>query len=78
MPRRDLRPICSSPSGEALGRNVNVRCSERIKNSPHRYNLGFGAAREWENDAVVSIVYTIQDRDFDSNVDTDVILSLLD
>ena len=25
-----------SPSGEALGRNVNVRCSERIRNSPQR------------------------------------------
>ena len=36
----------TSPSGEALGRNVNVRGSERIRNSPQRYNLGFGAARE--------------------------------
>ena len=65
------------PSGEALGSNVNVRRSERIRNSPQRYNLGFGAAREWKNDAVASIVYMIQDRDFDSNVDTDDILSLL-
>ena len=68
----------TSPSGEALGRNVNVRSSERIRNSPQRYDPGFGAAREWKNDAVASIVYMIQDRDFDSNVDTDDILSLLD
>ena len=67
----------TSPSGEALGRNVNVRRSERIINSSQRYNPGFGAAREWKNDAVASIVYMIQDRDFDSNVDTDEILSLL-
>ena len=30
-----------------------------------------------ENDDVATIVYIIQDRDFDSNVDTDDILSLL-
>ena len=35
----------TSPSGEALGRNVHVRRSDRIKNSPQRYNPGFGAAR---------------------------------
>ena len=67
----------TSPSGEALGRNVNVRRSKRIINSPQRYNPGFGAAREWKNDAVASIVYMIQDRDLYSNVDTDDILSLL-
>ena len=67
----------TSPSGEALGRNVNVRRSERIRNSPPRYNPLFGAAREWKNDAVASIVYIIQDRDFDSNLDTDDILSLM-
>ena len=58
------------PSGEALGRNVNVRRSERIRNYPQRYNPGFGADIEWKNDAVASIVYMIQDRDFDRNVDT--------
>ena len=58
-------------------RNVNVRRSERIRNSPQRYNPGFRAAREWKNDDVASIVYMIQDRDVDSNVDTDDILSLL-
>ena len=50
----------TSPSGEALGNNVNVRCSERIRNSTQRYNPGFGAAREWKNNAVASIVYMIQ------------------
>ena len=68
----------TSPSGEALGRNVDVRRSERIRNSPKRYNQGFGADREWKNDAISSIVYIIQDRDFNSNVGTDDILSLLD
>ena len=68
----------TSPSGEALERNVNVRHSKLIGNSPHQYNPGFGAAREWKNDAVASIVYMIQDRYLDSNVDTDDILSLLD
>ena len=60
-----------------MGKIFNVRFSERIRKSPQRYNPGFGAARDWKNDAVASIVYMIQDRDFDSNVDTDVILSLL-
>ena len=35
------------------------------------------AAREWKNDAVASIVYMIQDRDINRNLDTDNILSLL-
>ena len=67
----------TSPSGEALGINVNVRRSERIINSPHRYNPGFGAARQWNNDDIASIAYMIQNRDFYSNVDTDYIISLL-
>ena len=67
----------TSPSGEALGRNIHVSRSERIINSPQRYNPGFGAARNWNNDDVASIVYMIQDRDLDSNVDMDDILSLL-
>ena len=67
----------TSPIGEALGRNVHVRCSKRIRNSPQRYNPGFGAARSWKNDAVASIVYMIQDRDLNSNVNTDDIPSLL-
>ena len=76
-PYRNENQYVTSPSGEALGKNVNVRRSKRIRNSPQRYNPGFGAARECKNDAVASIVYMIQDRDFDSNVDTDEILLLL-
>ena len=60
-----------------MGKNVNVKRSERIINSPQRYNPGFGAARDRKNNAVASIVYMIQDRDFDSNVDTYDILLLL-
>ena len=55
-----------------------MRRSERIRNYPQLYNPGFGAAREWKNDDVASIVYMIQDRDININVDTDDILSLLD
>ena len=32
----------TSPSGEALGRNFNVRRSERIRNSPQQYKQDFG------------------------------------
>ena len=67
----------TSPSGETLGRNVNVRRSECIRNYPQRYNPVFGAAREWNNNDAASIVYMIQYRGFDSNVDTDDILLLL-
>ena len=44
---------------------------------PQRFNPKFGVATEWKNNAVANIVYMIQDRDYDSNVDTDEILSLL-
>ena len=54
-----------------------MRRSKLIRNSPQWYNQGFGAAREWNNNDVASIVYIIQDRDLNSNVDTDDILSLL-
>ena len=67
----------TSPNGEALGRNFHVRRSERIRNSPHPYNPVFGAARDWKNDAVASIVYMIQDRDININVDMYDILSLM-
>ena len=67
----------TSPNGEALGRNFHVRRSERIRNSPQRYNPGFGAAIEWKTGAAVSIVYMIQDRDLNRNVATDDIISLL-
>ena len=76
-PEGNENQYVTSPSGEALGRNVNVRRSECIRNSPHRYKPGFGAAIEWKNDAVASIVYMIQDGDFDSNVYKDDILSLM-
>ena len=67
----------TSPSGEALGRNVHLRRSKRIRNYPQRYSPGFGATREWNNDAVASIVYMIQDSNLNRNVDTDDILSIL-
>ena len=54
-----------------------MRHSKGIRNSPQRYNPGFGAAREWKNGTVASIVYMIQDRYLDRNVDTDDILFLL-
>ena len=44
---------------------------------PQRFNPEFGATTEWKSNAVANIVYMIQDRDYDSNVDTDDILSLL-
>ena len=76
-PERTADQYVISPSGEALGRNVHVRRSKRIRNYPQRYNPGFGADREWNNYAVAIIVYMIQDRDLNRNVDTDDILSLL-
>ena len=77
FPDENENQYVTYPSGESLGSNIHVRRSESIRNSPQRYNPGFGAAREWNNDAVASIVYMIQDRDLNSNVDTGDILSLL-
>ena len=57
-------------NGEDLGRNVHVRRYESIINSPQPYNQVFGAAREWKNEDVESIVYMIQDMDINRNVDT--------
>ena len=65
------------PSGEYLGRNVHMRRSECTRKSPQQYDPVFGASREWNNDAVASIVYMIQDGDIYSNIDTDDIMSLL-
>ena len=76
-PERTEDKYVTSTSGEALGSNVHVRRSGRIRNSPQRYKPGIGAAKEWKNNAVASIVYMIQDRDINSNVDTYAILSLL-
>ena len=67
----------TSPGGEAFGRNFHVSRSKRIRNYPQRYNPGFGAAREWNNGDVANIVYMIQYRDLNGNVDTDDIISLL-
>ena len=60
-----------------MGSNVHVRRSKRIINSSQWYNPVFGDAREWNNDAVASIVNMIQYRDIKRNVDTDDILSLI-
>ena len=57
--------------------NVHVRRYECIRNSPLRYNPGYGSAREWKNDAVESTAYIIQYRDLNINVDTDDIRLLL-
>ena len=67
----------TSSIGTDLGRNVHVRHSKCIINSPQRYKPGFGAAREWNNDAVASIIYMIQYGDLNSNVNTYDILSLM-
>ena len=67
----------TSPSGETLERNNHVRRSERIRKSTHRYEPVFGAAIEWKNYAVTSIVYMIEDGYLNSNVDTEYILSFL-
>ena len=55
----------ASLDGEALGINVHVRRSERIRNSPQRYNPGFGDAIECKNDDVTSIVYMPQSSEED-------------
>ena len=48
------------------------------RKSPQWYNPVFGDSKKWNNDSVASIVYMNQDGDYDINVDTDDILSLLD
>ena len=58
-PEGTEKQYVTSPSGEALVRNFNVKRSERIRNPPQWYYPGFGAAREWNNEAVASIVYII-------------------
>ena len=67
----------TSPSGEALVRNVHVRRSKLIRKYPQQYNPGFGAARGWKKKDVASIVYMIQDGDLNRNIYMDDILSLL-
>ena len=53
-----------------MGRNVHVRCSKRIRKYPQRYDPVFGVSIEWWNDDVAIIVYMIQDRYLNRNVDT--------
>ena len=67
----------TSPSREALGRSVHVRRYECIRKSPQQYDPGFGSAREWKKDSVASIVYIIQDEDFNTIVDTYDILACM-
>ena len=67
----------TSPSGEALGRNVYVRRSKCIRKSPQWYGTGFGSTRECKSDTVASIVYMIQYGNLNRNVDMDDILFLL-
>ena len=76
-PEETVSKSVISPSGEALVSYVHVRRSKCIRKSPQRYYPVFGAAREWKNEAVVSIVYMIQDRGLNSNVYTNDILSLV-
>ena len=38
----------TSTNVEALGRNVHVRRSERIRKSPQQYDPGFGDNKEWK------------------------------
>ena len=60
LPEETKDQYFTSPSGESLVRNVHVRRSKRIRNSPQQYNPGFGDAKEWKNESVASIVYIIQ------------------
>ena len=54
-----------------------MRSSERIIKYPQRYDPGFLSDIDWKNGALSSIVYMIQDRDLNINVDTDDILGLM-
>ena len=67
----------TSTSGEDLGRNLHMGRSGRIRKSLKQYDPGFWAARQWNSDAVLSILYMIQYVGFNGNVDTDDIVSLL-
>ena len=55
-----------------------MRRSECTRKYPQWYNPGFEADREWNNDAVATIVYMIQDGDLNRNVDMNDIIQLLD
>ena len=67
----------TSTGGEDLERNVHMRPSECTRKFPHQYEPWFGADRQWKSDDVESIVYMIKSEDFNRNVDTDDILSIM-
>ena len=54
-----------------------MRRCESIRKYPQQYDPVFGAAREWNNDSVASIVYMIQDGYLNNNVYTNGILKLM-
>ena len=49
----------TSPGGESLGSNVHAGRLECIRNSPQRYDPGFGAEIYWKSFNVASLVYMI-------------------
>ena len=55
-PKKTEDQYVTFTNGEALGMNVHVRRSKRIRKYSQRYDPLFGAAGELKNDAVVSIV----------------------
>ena len=76
-PEKTKDQYVTSPIREVLGRNVHVRRSKYIRKYIQRYNPVFGAAREWKNEYVASIVYMIQDGNLNINIDTNYILLFL-
>ena len=68
----------TSPSEEYLKKEYLCEAFQTYQKYLQRYEPGLGSAREWNNDAVESMVYMIQDGDFNITVDTDGILLLLD
>ena len=65
------------PSEEAFVSYFHVRRSKRIRKYPQWYKPGFGATIECKNDYFESIVYMIQNRYLNINVDTNDIMLLL-
>ena len=63
--------------GEALGKYVNLRGSNHNRKTPQRFDPGFEDSRKWNSYAVATLVYMIKSGDYDKNIDTDEILSLM-
>ena len=63
-----------STSGEALGVDSFVRCSNCISKYPRVYDPLFGAAKLWNSENVASLVFMIHGEDYYRNVDMDKIL----